>query len=121
MVDEGARRRSHCGGGRRSVDASKTDLAILREAGFTIHAPKQNPPVKDRINAMNAALQSGYRVNVDRCPGYVKCLEQQAYNQHGEPDKKQGLDHFPDAGGYFIHYEYPVIKPATTTKLRMNF
>ena len=99
------------GGGRRSVDASKTDLALLQGAGFTLHAPKKNPPVKDRINAMNAAFQDHYRVNVSRCPGYAKCLEQQAYNQHGEPDKKQGLDHLPDAGGYFIHHDYPIIKP----------
>jgi hypothetical protein len=109
------------GDSRKSVNASKTDIAILRDAGFSIHAPKKNPPVKDRINAMNAAFDDGYKVNADRCPDYVRCLEQQAYNQHGEPDKSQGLDHLPDAGGYFIHHDYPLIKPALTTKLRMNY
>ena len=109
------------GDSRKSVNASKTDIAILRDAGFSVHAPKKNPPVKDRINAMNAAFETGYKINVDRCPSYVKCLEQQAYNQHGEPDKSQGLDHLPDGGGYFIHHDYPVIKPATATKLRMNY
>lgn len=99
------------GDSRRSVNASTTDIAILQDAGFTVHAPKKNPPVRDRINAMNAAFENSYRVNFDRCPAYVKCLEQQAYNKQGEPDKTQGLDHLPDGAGYFIHREYPIRRP----------
>ena len=107
------------GDSRKAVDASKTDISILRSAGFTVVAPKKNPPVRDRINAMNGAFKKGYRINVDRCPIYTRCLEQQAYDDHGQPDKKQGLDHLPDAGGYFIHKDYPLIKPATKINLGM--
>ena len=107
------------GGSRKSVDASKTDISILKEAGFMVIAPNKNPPVKDRINAMNAAFGNGYQVNIDRCPMYARCLEQQTYNVRGEPDKTQGLDHLPDGGGYFIHKEYPIIKPAT--KINIGF
>tara|TARA_R110000782_G_C14819221_1_gene413878 strand:- start:28644 stop:29876 length:1233 start_codon:yes stop_codon:yes gene_type:complete len=105
------------GDSRKSVNASKTDIQILRDSGFSVHAPKRNPPVRDRINAMNAAFGSGYLVNVSRCPSYARCLEQQVYGNNGEPDKSQGLDHLPDSGGYFIHHDYPIIKPVTSIKM----
>ena len=106
------------GGSRRSNNAAETDLKVLRDAGFSVFAPSKNPPVRDRVNAMNGSFKNGYLVNIDACPVYTRCLEQQAYDKNGDPDKKQGLDHHPDAGGYFIHYDYPLIKPARETKLR---
>jgi hypothetical protein len=110
------------GDGRRSVNASTTDLALLKQAGFQVIAPAANPPVKDRINAMNAMFCNAeqvrrYRVNADRCPTYADNLEQQIWDKNGEPDKKQGNDHSNDAGGYFIHKEYPIVKPIVSTKL----
>jgi hypothetical protein len=101
------------GGSRKSNDAGTTDLHILRSAGFSVYAPSTNPPVRDRINAVNAAFEKGgYLVNADRCPETVRCLEQQVYSANGDPDKTQGLDHLNDALGYFIHSEYPLVKPA---------
>ncbi|MBF8732814.1 terminase [Pseudomonas guariconensis] len=113
------------GKGRKSVNASITDLELLRQAGFTVMAPEANPPVKDRINAMNAmfcnsAGERRYRVNTDLCPTYADCLEQQIWAPTGEPDKSQGNDHANDAGGYFIHHDYPIVKPVIVTQsLRM--
>lgn len=103
------------GDSRKSVNASKTDLALLREAGFTVCAPAANPPVKDRINAMNGMFmnadgQRRYLVNSDSCPTYADALEQQAWATNGEPDKSSGHDHPNDASGYFIHNDYPIIK-----------
>ncbi|MNG30566.1 hypothetical protein D3C84_1162050 [compost metagenome] len=49
-------------------------------------------------------------MNPDRCPTYAESLEQQVWADNGEPDKKQGNDHPNDAGGYFIHKEYPITK-----------
>lgn len=106
------------GGSRKSVDASLTDLEILRSAGFSVISDNKNPFVKDRVNAMNKAFSDGvYKVNTGRCPEYARCLEQQVYNKNGEPDKTQGLDHLTDAGGYFIAYEYPLIKPVINLKM----
>ena len=101
------------GSSRKTVDASKTDLSIIKSFGFAVRAKSKNPPVKDRINSMNAAFKNGYRVNVNNCPEYARCLEQQVYSKSGEPDKTQGLDHFNDAGGYFINHDYPINKPKT--------
>ncbi|PIK75554.1 terminase large subunit domain-containing protein [Pseudomonas sp. 382] len=103
------------GGSRKSVKASETDISLLKQAGFMVSAPGANPPVKDRINSMNAmfcnaAGKRRYRINADKCPTYADDLEQQIWDPNGEPDKKQGNDHRPDAGGYFIHKEYPINK-----------
>lgn len=112
------------GGSRKSINASKTDIAILEEAGFRVAANSKNPFVKERILAMNRAFCDNdgnryYLVNVDKCPNYADCLEQQVWADNGEPDKTQNNDHMNDAGGYFIAYDYPVIKPASS--IEVNF
>lgn len=100
------------GGNRKSNNASESDIALLRAAGFHVLAPASNPPVKDRVLAVNQLIHSeGVRrlkVNVDLCPGLVEGLEKQAYDKNGEPDKKSGLDHENDACGYLVHYRWPV-------------
>ena len=58
----------------------------------------------------NAEGQRRYLVNADRCPTYADALEQQAWAPNGEPDKTTGHDHPVDAAGYFIHYEFPVVR-----------
>lgn len=113
------------GDSRKSVNASTTDLALLKQAGFQVKAPAANPPVKDRVNAMNAmfcnaAGERRYLVNADKCPTYADCLEQQVWADNGEPDKSQGNDHAPDAGGYFIHNQFPIVRrAAVATQLRV--
>lgn len=116
------------GDSRKSTNASTTDLALLRAAGFSVSAPEANPPVKDRINAMNAMFCNAegarrYRVNASKCPVYAESLEQQTWNAQGEPDKKQDNDHPNDAAGYFINRTYPIIKPVIgyMDNMRMSF
>ncbi|MGU2083758.1 terminase large subunit domain-containing protein [Pseudomonas aeruginosa] len=112
------------GDSRKSVRASETDIALLKQAGFVVSAPTANPPVKDRINSMNAMFcnakgERRYRVNPDRCPTYADALEQQVWGTNGEPDKSADIDHPNDAAGYFIHKEFPVERPAAVvTTLR---
>lgn len=102
-----------------SKGASVSDLSILQQAGFTIRANSVNPRVKDRVNAVNAQILSGtgvrrLKVNTNKCPALTECLEQQPYNDHGEPDKTTGHDHACDAAGYPIAFLFPVCKPVAT-------
>lgn len=98
-----------------SKSASVSDLTILRENGFNVMANTQNPRIKDRVLSMNGMFlnakgQRRYKVNTNNCPTYTASLEQQAYDDNGEPDKKSGTDHTNDAGGYFISYKFAVVK-----------
>lgn len=103
------------GGSRKTVNASVSDIQILRDAGFSIRAPRANPPVKDRILAMNTAFEKGRLfVNDKACSDLAEALEQQAYDKNGEPDKKGGHDHHPDAAGYLAHQRMPVFRPTMT-------
>ena len=111
------------GASRKSVGASMTDIALLKLAGFRVIAPPANPPVKDRVNSLNAMIRSAdglrrFRVNVDKCPVMTESIEKQAYNDKGEPDKLSGYDNPNDAIGYYIHRDYPLMKPLV--KLDLN-
>ena len=106
------------GGSRKTVEASTTDIQLLKDAGFIVVAPPANPPVKDRVNSLNAMIcnsqgERRYRLNVEKCPTAAENLEQQAYNERGEPDKSNDTDHTNDGIGYFVHREYPLRRPVT--------
>lgn len=110
------------GKNRKSVDASTSDLAMLEQAGYIIHVNNSNPAVKDRINAVNAALDNGTMfVNSLRCPTVASNLEQQVYDNNGEPDKKSGKDHQNDATGYPIAYSMPILKPVSNLNIKFSF
>lgn len=116
------------GKSRKTVNASKSDIALLEEAGFTVTYESTNPPVKDRIMAMNAMMCNAnglrrYFINVDACPRTTECLEQQVYDpKTGEPDKKAGVDHTNDAAGYPVVHIFPVLRPVMdNTAVEVNF
>jgi hypothetical protein len=103
------------GKSRKTNNAATSDIQLLRDAKFRVIAPEANGAVRDRINAMNASFCNSlgmrhYLVNVLRCPRYSAGLEQQAWNENGEPDKSGGFDHANDAAGYFIVRKFPIVK-----------
>lgn len=106
------------GGSRNTNDASRSDLALLRNAGFRVLAPSRNPSIRDRVVSVNAMLcnAKGERrllVNAEKCPKLVEDLEKQVYDDNGMPEKgdgENGHDHRPDALGYFIHAKYPALR-----------
>ena len=98
------------GAATKTVNASISDLALLEQAGFTVRANKANPRIKDRVAAMNAALEHGnVKINPITCPNTADCLEQQTY-KNGEPDKSSGHDHQNDATTYPIAFTFPIRK-----------
>jgi hypothetical protein len=103
------------GGSRDTRNASSSDLALLRNAGFRVLAPPSNPPIRDRVVSVNAMICNGkgerrWKVNPKTCPRLVQDMEQQAYDANGMPDKSAGNDHGPDALGYFMHSKFPAIR-----------
>lgn len=102
------------GDSRKSVDASKSDIALLKQAGFEVKVNLTNPAVRDRILSTNKQFEIGRLwVNCYACPTVARNLEQQAYDSNGEPDKTSGFDHQNDATTYPIAYECPIIRNIT--------
>ena len=96
------------GAQRRTSAQGRTDIGILRSRGFKVLAMSTHPLVRDRINVVNAKIQSadGKRhMFVDpSCKQSIKCYEQLCYKEGtNDPDKEAGLDHLPDATGYYIY------------------
>src|ERR1700694_1239242 len=114
-------------GGQRNTSASRTDWQNVKavfgqhtdryQAGFRV--PSINPPVKDRINCVNAMLRNhagDHRLLIDpRCKQLIKDLEQVCWkaDPHGnalaEVDKSDPRrTHVSDALGYWIAHEFPM-------------
>lgn len=105
------------GSSKKSVDASKSDIQILRNAGFFVRSRTKNPPIKDRVQAMNGMLLSGsgevhYWINPHTCPNYAAALEQHSYDHNGMPikDPTNSTDDINDAAGYLIYYNFPIVR-----------
>jgi len=106
------------GRSRKSIDASKSDIRLLRDAGFRVNAPKKNPPVRERVLSVqtmfcNAADERNLFVNVDNCPHLVEQLEFQAYDDNGVPIK-DGSEDILDGLGYAVNRLSGLAKPSTT-------
>lgn len=104
------------GGRRTSANTVESDIAKLHGAGFNVFHDYSNPPIKERVNSLNAMICNGkqerrYFVNSRECPNLVNTFHKQVWDTNGLPDKSQNLDHIADAAGYYIHKVFPIIKP----------
>ncbi len=100
---------------RKTSAGGTTDIKILQNAGFLVKYRTRHPSVKDRINAVNSALQSSsgeIRVKIDpKCKKTIESLRKMSFKEGTViPDKDSGYDHQTDALGYFIEYLMPVVK-----------
>lgn len=103
-------------GAYRGHQRGESDLDIFRERGFRRQKyRRKHPPVADRVNAVNRLLMSAngsVKLYVDpRCKHFINALEQTLYVPGSrEVDKKAGVEHAADAGGYCIEFEFPTRK-----------
>ena len=103
---------------RKTSAGGRTDITILENAGFRVFYHRNHPQVRDRINAVNAALLSAddhVALLIDPgCRRVIECLEKQIYKEGTQvPDKDGGFDHMNDAIGYGVEYLRPVTKERT--------
>ena len=103
------------GQARKTSAGGRTDISILREHGFTVMVNNINPPVRDRINTVNARLETADGIRhcfiAPRCVNSIMAMERQLYKEGtSEPDKTTGFDHLNDATGYYLYARFGLVK-----------
>ena len=101
-------------GAAKHSSARFSDISIVRKNGFIIKVAHINPRVINRVNAVNNQFAKNNILIDNSCKLFIRDLEQ-VVNKEGtrEIDKSNKvLSHLSDAFGYFLSWEYPVVKPA---------
>jgi len=110
-------------GKSQRTNASLSDIDIIRQAGFAVDTPRHNPPIRDRVNAVNGLLSHHrWLVNTENCPNLTESLEAQGYDVRGQPEKfseHPALDDWVDAAGYFIHRKWSLSRPILHSDIGM--
>ena len=99
---------------RKTSAGGRTDLSILQNAGFTVKAKSKHSAIRDRINSVNARLNTAEGVRqlfIDpKCKKVIESLERQTYKEGTSQPNKDGTDHMNDALGYLVDYLFPIKK-----------
>jgi hypothetical protein len=103
---------------RTSAPAGETDITIIKRAGITVDASSAAPHVADRINNVQAMLQSAdgrRRIKIHpRAKALIKGLEGMTYKAGtSQPEKGGGLDHITDALGYLLWQRFNLLEDRT--------
>ena len=99
-----------------SSNATISDLAILKKAGFTVKAKEGNPYIIDRVNSVNSIMvdrgaKTRYLVNPKTCPKSVNDWNRVIRTDDGKLDKKQEkqmIGHISAGAGYLITFNWLV-------------
>lgn len=100
---------------RKTSAGGKTDLKILKNAGYNVRAPNKHNAIRDGVNAVNSKLCNA---NGDRtflvdptCTKLIKSLDRHNYKPGTSvPDKNTGYDHITDATRYLVDYLFPILR-----------
>ena len=96
-------------GSARRSSSTQSDINILRSYNLKPVTPRKNPPVKDRVNAVQKLLRDN-RLTFENCPNLIMDLEQNVWRS-GDIDKRDPKQtHLSDALGYMAHYLNPIVK-----------
>jgi len=100
---------------RKTSAGGKTDLSILKNAGYIVKAPNRHNAIRDGVNAVNSKLKTANGKTtffVDpNCRNLIDGLEKHNYKPGTTiPDKSTGYDHMMDAMRYYIDYEFPITR-----------
>ena len=110
-------------GRRRTTNSSYSDYDLIRESfrndrRVELIVRRSNPPVRDRVNLVNAWLRNAEgdrRLFVDpKCKGLIEDLEEVSYKQDSgviDKDRNPERTHLSDALGYLLWNE---CRPAGT-------
>ena len=98
---------------RKTSAGGRTDLSILKNAGYNVRVRNAHPLVRDRINAVNTKLKNTKGVRTlfiaNNCKNVIKSIERQIYKEGTSlPDKENNYDHMNDALGYLVEFLYPI-------------
>ena len=105
-------------GRARSTAAGASDYQLMRDAGLTRQrVPRSHPPVRDRVNAVNARLRDAAGAAHLFLAGKCRALRRDLLRVRYQPgtaniDKASdpSLTHASDALGYFLAAEYPIVR-----------
>lgn len=108
-------------GKSHSTKASMSDYQMIQDLlghmrGFDLRVKDANPLVKDRVNAVNSKIKTydgKYHTFINpKCKTLIRdLLDVQRKSGTNDLDKSNpDLTHASDGLGYFIEYEFPVVK-----------
>lgn len=107
-------------GVRRATSSTGiTDHLIIQQHGFVLRTGSSNPPVAERIAAVNSRLCNNANERKlfisPKCKQLREGLIKMTYKEGTrQPDKSSGYDHITDALGYYIERTWPIRhKPQT--------
>ena len=114
-----------CSGNFRSANSQYTSYQIIYDElspyfkSLRFKVPKVNPPVRNRVDCVNNKLaKKSFKINKD-CYKLIEDFNCVCYTEKGDIDKSNiEFTHISDAIGYYISYEFPLVKPQHDIKTK---
>ena len=94
-----------------NAPGGRSDFHYIKRAGFNIKCYTENPPRKDRYNAVNGKFRAkNGRITMTVSPDCKKLIKYLSIYSHEILNKQDDLSHLLDAFGYPIAHLFPVVK-----------
>ena len=89
-------------GTARRSSSTQSDFSILKSFKLNPIAPPKNPPVRERVNAVNKVIRDG-NFSVDNCPNLIMDLERNVWKGQDIDKSDATQTHMSDALGYLCN------------------